>query len=146
MGGKLSLDSTVHKGTCTRFSIPWIAGTDLKDEPWKGRVAGRRILAEGSTQINQRMLDRLVYDVDIPENGRLAVDALTTQRDDATREIPQRHGTQTVIIAMAANALPDDAELCRRAGMDDYLTKPVNTQRLRTVLERWIPVNRFTLV
>lgn len=124
-----------------------------------------RILVAEDNSVNQRvaqrMLERLGYDVDIAENGRRAVDALTTQRYDAilmdcsmpemngfeaTREIRQRHGTKTVIIAMTASALPDDAELCRRAGMDDYLTKPVNTERLRTVLERWIPVNRFTVV
>jgi len=46
MGGKLSLDSTVHKGTCTRFTIPYTACPNIGDEPWKGRFTGRRILAK----------------------------------------------------------------------------------------------------
>ena len=75
------------------------------------------------------MLERLGYDVDIVENGRRAVEALIAQQYDAilmdcsmpemngfeaTREIRQHHGTKTVIIAMTASVLPDDAELCRR--------------------------------
>jgi polar amino acid transport system substrate-binding protein len=39
---------------------------------------------------------------------------------------------------MTANAMKGDDELCRAAGMDDYLSKPVRIEKLREVIERWV--------
>jgi CheY-like chemotaxis protein len=44
------------------------------------------------------------------------------------------------IIALTAHATPDDRERCLAAGMNDYLTKPLKRERLRTALEQWLPV------
>ena len=48
-------------------------------------------------------------------------------------------GRRTAIIALTANALPEEEERCREAGMDEYLSKPVRLSRLQAVLEKWLP-------
>lgn len=48
------------------------------------------------------------------------------------------------IIALTANALRGEADRCRAAGMDDYLSKPAQLSELRTVLEKWLPASGDT--
>jgi CheY-like chemotaxis protein len=57
---------------------------------------------------------------------------------EATAAIRQREapGKHTWIIAMTANAMPEDRDQCLAAGMDDYVSKPVRLTDLETVLER----------
>ncbi|MNE16784.1 Sensor histidine kinase RcsC [compost metagenome] len=59
---------------------------------------------------------------------------------EATRQI-RRNSRQTglPVIALTANAMPEERERCRRAGMNDYLSKPLRRQELEAVLERWLP-------
>jgi len=62
-------------------------------------------------------------------NGYDATSAL--RREEGDRHIP--------VIAMTANALRGDRELCLASGMDDYLTKPIRPEELDRVLRRWAP-------
>jgi CheY-like chemotaxis protein len=52
------------------------------------------------------------------------------------RENGERH---TPVIAMTAHAMHGAAETCRRAGMDDYISKPIRRQQLIEALQRWLP-------
>ncbi len=65
---------------------------------------------------------------------------------EATRLIRQREGTQqhTLIIAMTANAMRDDAEYCLTAGMDDYIAKPISLERIGNILEKYLQSTSFS--
>jgi PAS domain S-box-containing protein len=62
---------------------------------------------------------------------------------DASREIRNPESTvlnhSIPIIAMTAHAMQGDRERCLKAGMDDYVTKPVSSQSLTDVLKKWLP-------
>jgi CheY-like chemotaxis protein/HPt (histidine-containing phosphotransfer) domain-containing protein len=53
----------------------------------------------------------------------------------------ERGGSPTPVVAVTANAMKGEEERCLSAGMDAYLAKPVNMDRLRATLERWLPIS-----
>jgi CheY-like chemotaxis protein len=74
--------------------------------------------------------DIVLMDVRLPGRDGLAVTAELRRRE-------QGQGRHVPVIAMTADGTPGDAERCLRAGMDDYLTKPLRPQALHQVLVRW---------
>jgi CheY-like chemotaxis protein len=122
--------------------------------------AGVRVLVAEDNQINQlvisSLLERRGFDVDIAADGQEAVDknarnhyaaifmdCQMPQLDgyEATGEIRRRQSAQrhVPIIAMTAHTMKGDREKCLRAGMDDYIGKPVRSEALDQVLERILP-------
>jgi len=59
---------------------------------------------------------------------------------EATRQIRalEQGGDRIHIVAMTANAMPADREVCLKAGMDDYVSKPINVAAVQRVLMRWL--------
>jgi PAS domain S-box-containing protein len=122
------------------------------------RVDGdRRILLAEDNPVNQKVarmvLEKLGLEVAVVGNGREAVTAWQTGGYDlilmdcqmpeldgyeATREIRRHeHGRKAVpIVALTAHAMKGDDDKCRAAGMDDYLTKPLDRTKLVACLER----------
>jgi signal transduction histidine kinase/DNA-binding response OmpR family regulator len=115
-----------------------------------------RILLAEDNAVNQlvaqRMLSKLGYRVNTVADGLEVEEALRRQAFDVILmdvQMPGRDGLETTrvlrrtalsaqpwIIAMTANAMTGDRERCLAAGMDDYITKPVNLQELHDALLR----------
>ncbi|MFH1845399.1 MAG: response regulator [bacterium] len=121
-----------------------------------------RILLAEDNPTNQKVaraiLGKLGYEADVVDNGKDAIAALEVQAYgtvlmdcmmpvmdgyEATRRIRSSRSKvldpEIPIIAMTANAMQGDRELCLDAGMSDYLAKPVNPHKLAEVLEKWLP-------
>lgn len=120
---------------------------------------GKLLLAEDNL-VNQKLatilLERNGYEVHLAQNGKEALEAMTQSRfdavlmdmhmpilsgTDATREIRQWEASigqiRTPIIAMTANVLQEDKLECFEAGMDDYISKPINSTDLFNLLKKW---------
>jgi CheY-like chemotaxis protein/HPt (histidine-containing phosphotransfer) domain-containing protein len=117
-----------------------------------------RILSAEDNPMNQKLvvilLKKADYSVDAVENGRRAIKSLKLKAYDlilmdvqmsemdgfeATQAIREMEGEakHTPIIAMTAHAMKGDRERCLQAGMDDYISKPIEPQELFAAIEKW---------
>jgi CheY-like chemotaxis protein len=118
-----------------------------------------RILVAEDNLVNQKwaikILGKLGYTVDIADNGHIALDMVSKTTYDlilmdvqmpemdgleATKIIRVCLNKQPTIIAMTANVLHGDRMACMQAGMDDYISKPVQLGELVNMLEKWAMV------
>jgi len=124
-------------------------------------LGGHALLVEDNPvnrQVAQRLLTLLGLSFAVAENGKEALEQLERDAFDVVLldcQMPVMDGYTAVrilrqnetakssrhmpVIAMTANAMAGDREKCLRAGMDDYLSKPLNRALLEQTLRRWIP-------
>lgn len=122
-------------------------------------TVGKLVLLAEDHPLNQKvatlLLERLGWETHLAANGQQAVDAATRQQYaailmdcqmpemdgfDATRAIREAEkvlGRRVPIIAVTAMAMSGDRERCLDAGMDDYITKPIDKDLLAEKLEYW---------
>lgn len=120
-------------------------------------IKGSDILLVEDNEINQEValevLEQAGLSVTVANNGQEAIDALATKNIDcvlmdlqmpvmdgfeATKHIRNNSKHKTLpIIAMTANAMSGDKEKCLDAGMNDHVSKPIDTKQLFTALNRW---------
>ena len=172
MGGEVGVESTPGQGSTfwftARLSRPESperltpAPSDSSEAILAQRHAGRRILLVEDEPINREVTEHLLTDVrlvtDTAEDGLQAI-ARVTQLDydlilmdmqmprldglEATRRIRQlARGRQVPIIALTANAFADDRTRCLAAGMDDFITKPIDPDVLFETLLKWLQKGR----
>jgi len=123
------------------------------------KVHNTHILLVEDNPVNQKtakiMLNKAGYTVDVAENGLIAVEAVEKNTYDvilmdiqmpemdgyeATRTIREKEGENrhSTIIAMTAHSMQGDREKCLEAGMDDYLSKPINPQQMFDTIKKWV--------
>jgi len=115
----------------------------VEDNPVNQKVAIRMLqklgcvveLAENGQQALEK-LERASYDIVLMDMQMPVMDGLTATR--LLRQREQQTGHHQVVIALTANAMQTDREQCLDAGMDDYLSKPLTLDALRSTLFRWV--------
>jgi len=121
-------------------------------------IRGARILLVEDNDINQMVASEILRDagfvVDIADNGQVALDRVAQSAYELVlmdMHMPVMDGiaaTEAIrrdprwgslpIVAMTANAMQQDRDRCRAAGMDDFLMKPINPEQLWDMLLKWI--------
>jgi signal transduction histidine kinase/CheY-like chemotaxis protein/HPt (histidine-containing phosphotransfer) domain-containing protein len=130
-----------------------------------GRIGDRlplKILIAEDNLINQElamaMLIKMGYQPDVVDNGLAVLEAVQVNHYDLLLldvQMPEMDGLETAnylvnhwheldagyerptIIAMTASAMQGDREMCLRAGMDDYISKPIMMNSLQRTIEKW---------
>jgi len=114
------------------------------------------ILVAEDNLVNQKLtlkiLSKLGFDAALAANGKIAIEMANetpydiilmdvqmpeTDGQEATRIIRQSMEIQPIIIAMTANAMKEDKDECLKAGMNDFLSKPVKLEELVNMLVKW---------
>ncbi|THB73026.1 MAG: response regulator [Gammaproteobacteria bacterium] len=126
-------------------------------EAFKKKISGSYVLLVEDNYINQQVAREFLSNagivVDIANNGKEAIAAVKNYKYDvilmdvqmpemdgyeATKVIRKDAKSHTPIIAMTANALAGDKEKCLIAGMDGYISKPINDLMLYKTLSDWV--------
>jgi two-component system, sensor histidine kinase len=160
MKGTIALRDAPGGGSVFSFTIPFEA-LNLELPVVTGKSRPERVLLVEDNAINQRvatrLLQRLGLQPDVVVNGHEALAALAGTRYDlvlmdlqmpvmdgleASAEIRRREastGAHVPIVAITANALPEDRTACIAAGMDDHVAKPISLANVRRIIARWLP-------
>jgi CheY-like chemotaxis protein len=166
MGGKIWVESAIGCGAKFNFTVifkpctqPTRAELKLKPVTTERSPIILRVLVAEDNSVNQRLISRLLekrgHEVNVVKNGLEALRALAMKNYDLVlmdMQMPELDGLETTarirmketaggkhqpIVALTANAMSGDEERCRAAGMDGYLTKPIQSEKLDEVLEKY---------
>ena len=169
MDGEIGLKSEENKGAHFWFTLtlknsknPQVTTVQSSTPPKLYKVTDGCILVADDNPINQMvvkgMLEIFGLCVDVVEDGSQAIEALKNKHYDLVlmdchmpvldgyaastkiRQLATGTTKNTVpIIAVTASAMQGDKEKCLTAGMDDYLSKPIELEVLQQKLQQWLP-------
>lgn len=144
---------SVLKKESTPHILPDARNQNLLSEDFAIKYPFKILVAEDNL-INQKMifrvLSKLGYNIALANNGLEVLEMLNREHFDllfldvqmpemdgleTTALIRSNHVVQPIIIAMTANAMAEDREECLRAGMNDYLSKPIKLEALKNMLK-----------
>jgi hypothetical protein len=163
MGGTVRLESSFGRGTHVMFTIEVAIGTQAVEPKAQGvkpssQPARIKVLVVEDEAINamviSAMLGKLGHQVEMVDNGRSALEKLAAHSYDCIFmdiQMPEMDGVETTriirgettatycavpIVALTAHAMKGDREKFLAAGMNDYLSKPIEMKKLTEVLGR----------
>ena len=162
MGGTIQIESESEKGTRVNIRIPMrISNDKTKQEivemtDLQKSLKGLRVLAVEDNELNRMVLQVILKKceviVSIAHNGQEAIDLIQSKEFDivlmdvqmpivdgleATKYIREELKLTIPIIGLSANAMREEAEICKQAGMNDYLVKPYSERALVEVMKNW---------
>jgi signal transduction histidine kinase len=169
MGGALWVESELGRGSAFHFVVPAQAVAQPPPPPRHftiqdasaGGLPGLRVILAEDNLVNRLatlgLLERLGYRADSAANGAELLERLSREEYDVVLmdvQMPELDGLEATrrirrdlpggrdlrIIALTAAAFPEDRARCFEAGMDDYLSKPINLDDLVGALRRAQPV------
>ena len=128
----------------------------MKTDQMDSRFADQVVVV--NQKLALRLLQQMGYRADLASNGIEAVESVQRQNYDVVLmdvQMPEMDGLEASrqinarlkpnarprIVAMTANAMQGDREMCIAAGMDDYLTKPIRVERLVEALNQ-VPLRK----
>ena len=167
--GTISVNSAPGKGSVFTVVLPYQISNEAEKEGVRlsPSVAGPllnkiKILVAEDNPMNQKLLQHLLaqwqINFDMVNNGAEAVKALEQRSEDyalvlmdiqmpemdgytATEKVRHDLNLQIPIIAMTAHALAGEKEKCLGAGMDDYISKPINEEELYKLINKYVQSN-----
>ena len=166
LGGTLSLRSEEGKGSVFTLTIP--AGVDISQhsdvpgstldacEDRESEFTGRILIAEDietNRKLLAMLLEKMGFEVVIAEDGRQAIDKALAEPVDMVlmdMQMPnvngyeatgilRKKGFKAPIVAVTAHAMTGDDRRCIEAGCDDYLSKPIDRNKLMEKIRRHLP-------
>jgi len=162
LGGEIKIESEENKGSKFYFSLEFEKCDKVEQKSYENISVKGKILVAEDNIVNQELIGMLLdtkgnLEVDIANNGKEAVDKYKQKKYDlvlmdifmpvmkgveATNEIlkyeKENNLTHTPIVALTANALRGDKEKFLAQGFDDYISKPINNEKLDEVLKRYL--------
>ena len=170
MGGQIKVESKLGVGSLFQFAIRLPKGSEITvavcgktvesaADSLRREYAGVSVLLAEDEPINQEvariLLEEIGLQVDVAEDGQQAVEMAGKRVYSAIlmdMQMPNMSGVEATIairegggkipiVAMTANAFAEDRAQCLEAGMNDFLTKPVDPEHLYEVLLKWMAPN-----
>ena len=163
MGGRIGVQSSLRIGSTFWFELPLPVAPAVvapaADRTEAAPRRGARILLAEDVPMNQIVTSSILckagHTVEVAEDGELAVEAVRGGDFDLIlmdMQMPRMDGLQATaairrlggrrgavpIIALTANALTDQLQLCLDVGMNDHVTKPIERDTLLSAVDRWL--------